>query len=154
VNPSTWIISKLYLCLGQAQDLYHYIVPWRTNPFQSFDLATQALKIHISQSTILLPYLSYHSILINPKCKTNLFQLLVLLFMFGLYSVFICVQYFLFRLQRGAELQEWLLWVCWSFPRQVTHMSLYPFYLCISIFTSCSMHDRWIDQLFYQMLRS
>jgi hypothetical protein len=69
--------SSLNSTFDYVQDLYHYIVPWRTSPFQSFDHATQALKIHISQSTILLPYLSYHSILINPKCKTNPFQLFV-----------------------------------------------------------------------------
>jgi hypothetical protein len=91
-------------------------------------------KIYISQSTILLLYLSYHSILINLKCKTNPLHLFVLLFMFGLYSVFICVQYFLFRLWRGADLQVWLLWVSWLFPRQVTHISPTYFYYCISVF--------------------
>jgi hypothetical protein len=34
------------------------------------------------------------------------------------------------------------------------HTCSLPILLCISIFTSCSMHDRCFTQLFYQMLRS
>ena len=60
-----------------------------------------------------------------------------------LYCVFIFFCCALFRLWGGARFLLWLLWVCWLWPRQVTHIFPYPvFNLCIRDFI-CNMHDRW-----------
>jgi hypothetical protein len=140
---------KFIHALIKHKDFINYIL---LSPILSnhIDLSKLSSQIHILQSTILLPYLSYHDILINLKCWTNPFKLSVL---FDFVWIVWCVYVVLFQcysfVRRATCLVERSESSSTS-KRQVPHISSTHFYYCISVFSS--MHDRWNIQLFYKML--
>jgi hypothetical protein len=137
------IFSKCYLIAPNA--LLFYLVIFNEKPFQHH---TCFQKPHAPFHT------TYHTL---TKC-VNLKRHLHTCTHAYMSMIVIRVEYWLLDCLNWIDCEEEQGYYCnccecASCYQGKWHTYPSPILLCISIFTSCSMHDRCFTQLFYQMLR-
>jgi hypothetical protein len=141
-----WTNLKLSHALIKHKDFINYILPSTNHLPNHINLSQLSSSIHISQILILtIPFLYNTSInlLLNKHLSI---AWLVWLYLYGVFMLcyflcYSCAKSYVPIWEKGSIL----------FVKKAsdTHIP-YPFYLCISILTSCSVHDRCFTQLFYQ----
>jgi hypothetical protein len=145
-------LLKLSHALIKHKNFINYILPSTSHLPQSYwSLPTKLFDSYLTNHEP-IPHPSYHNISLQTKSLNQ--PLLIVWFVWlSLYGVFMLC-YFLCYSCAKSYVPSWEKGSILFFRKASDTHIPYPFYLCISIFTSCSMHDRCFTQLFYQLLRS